>query len=114
MKVLVNDKQNLLSETAITKAKSRAAASFAKFSDHVKAVDITVEDVNGPRGGVDKECRILVKLRKLNDVSVTVNQESISKAIPGAIDRAARSVGRLLQKKFFQHGRNPSRLGLGS
>lgn len=100
MEIVVNDKQKLLSEAAVNRAQLRVSASFAKFSDNVKSVTITVEDVNGPKGGVDKECRVLVRLKKLKDVVIKTNNESISKSIPGAIDRAARSVGRLLDRRM--------------
>ena len=100
MEIVVNDRQKLLSADAVNRAQSRASASFAKFSDQVKSVVITVEDVNGPKGGVDKKCRILVKLRKMNDVVVNVKDEGFIKAIPGAIDRAARSVARLLDRRM--------------
>ncbi|MFK7770444.1 MAG: hypothetical protein AB8B55_24755 [Mariniblastus sp.] len=66
MKILVNDKQKLLGAPAISRTESKAITSFARFDDIVKAVDISVQDVNGPRGGIDKECRVLVKLKKVN------------------------------------------------
>ena len=100
MEVVVNDQQKLLREAAINRAKSRVNASFAKFGDQVKSIVITVEDVNGPRGGIDKACRVLVKLRKLNDVVVTAKDETVARAIPGAIDRASRSVARLLDRRL--------------
>ncbi len=102
MNVFVNDKKKLLSQASVEKAESRAIASFAKFGNNVKSIAITVQDVNGPRGGVDKECRVLVRLRKENDVAITVKDESISQAIPGAINRAARSVGRLFDRRALR------------
>lgn len=105
MEISVHDKQQLLSQRAIDKAESRAIASFAKFGQTVKSVEIRVQDVNGPRGGVDQECCILVRLQKANDVAVKVTDDSLSKAIPGAINRAARSVSRLLDRRSREAGR---------
>lgn len=99
MQVTINDRHNLLSQMAADRAVARVRAAFAKFGQHVKTVLITVEDINGPKGGNDKECRVLVTVKKLNDVVVTANNQTISKALPGAIDRAARSVGRQLAKR---------------
>lgn len=99
MQVTINDRHRLLSQLAADRAVARVRAAFAKFGHHVKSVSITIEDVNGPRGGNDKECRVLVAVKKLNDVVVTANNQTISKALPGAIDRAARSVGRQLAKR---------------
>ncbi len=110
MNIVFNDKQKLLDARAIQKADSRARASFAKFGDNVQAIEIAVVDTNGPRGGIDKECRVHVQLRKLNNVSVTVKDESLSKAISSAIDRAARSVARTLDRRAMQGNGRLSRL----
>ena len=99
MEIFINDKKNLLHRGAISKAESRANASFSKYGYDVKSVEISVQDANGPRGGIDKVCRVLMRLRKKGDVSVTVKDRSLSKAINNAIQRAARSVGRTLDRR---------------
>ena len=104
MHIVVHDKQKLLSNHAVNKAKARANASFARFGFNIKSIEIKVQDVNGPRGGVDKACRVLVKLRKLKDVAVTVNDETLANAIPSAIFRAARSVGRVVNRRVVRDG----------
>jgi len=76
----------------------------------VKAIELTARDVNGPRGGVDKECRVLVKLKRMQDIVVTAKDESLSKAIPCAIDRAARSVGRAIERRGVRAIRGSQRL----
>lgn len=111
MKIIVNDKQNLLSSRAVESAESRANASFAKFGYNVKTIEITVQDINGPKGGVDKRCQILVRLKKMKDVAVTVQDESLSKAIPNAISRAARSVRRILDRRSIREGGRLAKLG---
>jgi putative sigma-54 modulation protein len=113
MKILVNDKQKLLGAAAIKKAESKATASFAKFGYNVKSIDITVQDVNGPRGGIDKECRVLVKLRKMNDFTITVKDESLSKAVSNAISRAGRSVARQLDRRAMRESGRLSKFSFG-
>ena len=112
MEVLFNDKQKLLGTLAISKAEKRATAAFAKFGFNVKIVEITVQDINGPRGGVDKECRVLVKLKKMKDVAIHLKDESLSKAVNKAIDRAARAVARQLDRRAIRDGGGLSRFGL--
>ena len=112
MEIRVNDKQKLLRSEAVLKARSRVNAEFAKFSDYVKSVEISIVDVNGPRGGVDKECRVLVKLKKINDVAVSVRDETLSKAVSSGIDRASRSVGRSIDRKTRAGENRFSRLKL--
>ncbi|QEG24682.1 hypothetical protein [Mariniblastus fucicola] len=102
MKFFLNDKQRLLGEAAIERAENRVYAAFSKYGDSVKSIEITVQDVNGPRGGVDKVCRVLVRLRRRKDIVVTVNDASVSKIIPAAIERAARSVGRQVNRREYR------------
>ena len=110
MEIAVIDRQGLLSTDAVNRAKSRVNAAFARFGDNVQSIHITVLDTNGSKGGVDKECRVLVKLKRMNDITVTTMDESLSKAIPGAINRAARSVGRSLDRRISRDSSKFSRL----
>ncbi|MFK7768427.1 MAG: hypothetical protein AB8B55_14495 [Mariniblastus sp.] len=113
MKIMVYDKQKLLGNEAINRAEARANASFAKFGNSVKGVDITVKDVNGPKGGIDKECRIVVRLKQMNDFAITIKDESLSKAVSNAIQRAARSVTRQLDRRMIRDVGKISKYGFG-
>lgn len=112
MLIAINDQQNLLQRAAVMRADEQASASFRKFRDHVFSVEITVEDINGPKGGVDKQCRVLVKLRGHNDILTTANDSSLSKAVKLAISRAATSVNRGLGRRRSIRNTTPPKLGL--
>jgi hypothetical protein len=98
MKVLINDKQKLLSAEAIEQTESRLAAAFSKFGFRISRIEVSVSDINGPRGGVDKECRLVAKTNKMGDVIATVTDESLTKSIRRAIARAERGVARRIQR----------------
>jgi hypothetical protein len=98
MQFHLNDKQRLLGQAAIGRMERRIDASFEKFKDDVKSIELSISDVNGPRGGVDKACRVLVNLRRKRKVVVTVTEESTSKAIQAAIEKATRSVGKKIKR----------------
>ena len=51
-----------------------------------------IKDVNGPRGGVDKRCRIEVVLSALPSVVVSEQQVSLQAAMDGALARVERAV----------------------
>jgi ribosome-associated translation inhibitor RaiA len=99
MQITINDKQKNLGPHASTKAKDKISSSFSKFGLNIISVEMTVEDINGPRGGVDKECRVIVKLRKMEDVVATVKEETFSKAIARSINRAERAIARKIQRR---------------
>lgn len=70
-----------------------------KFDEAVERASVRIEDVNGPRGGVDKLCRIKVVLGGLPSVVVEEKHYSSQAAIDGALDRAERTVWRAVQRR---------------
>lgn len=65
---------------------------LGKFSRHVERTSVRIEDVNGPRGGVDQRCRIKVVLRGLPSVVVEERHEMLQAAIDGALARVTLAV----------------------
>ncbi|PKO90913.1 MAG: 30S ribosomal protein S30 [Betaproteobacteria bacterium HGW-Betaproteobacteria-10] len=65
----------------------------------VRKIAVRLFDVNGPRGGEDKCCRIQVTLPKMQDVVIEDTEANIYVAIDRAADRAERSVGRRLERQ---------------
>ncbi len=102
MRIKINDKQKQLGDLAVEQAKTRIEACLSKFGPSVKSVELFVEDVNGPRGGVDKGCRIIVKLRKMDEVAVSVNEDTFTKAIARSVNRAERAVSRKIQRRSLR------------
>lgn len=67
---------------------------LARHGDRIQRVGVRVGDENGPRGGVDKFCRIQVRLV---DAPAAVIEE-VGVDLYAAIDRAAERVGRAVVK----------------
>lgn len=65
---------------------------LGKFSRHVERTSVRIEDVNGPRGGIDKRCRIKAVLRGLPSVVVEERHETLQAAIDGALSRVTLAV----------------------
>jgi len=75
--------------------------ALGRFGPAIDHVSVRVGDVNGPRGGVDKHCQILVKLRASgsNPIAVDDNDENLHAAVARATDRVGRAVGRALERR---------------
>lgn len=56
-------------------------------------------DVNGPRGGVDKRCRLELSSDRTGTVVITSMAAQWQSALDGAIARASRHLLRLLQRQ---------------
>lgn len=67
--------------------------------NHVRTIVVRLSDVNGPRGGNDKRCHLLVMLAGLPDVVVEDTEADLYFAIDRAADRAGRNVIRRIDRK---------------
>jgi len=75
--------------------------ALGRFGTAIDTVSVRVEDINGPRGGVDKHCRIVVKLRASgsNRIAIDDNDENLRAAVARASNRAGRTVARAIERK---------------
>ena len=75
--------------------------ALGRFGPAIDHVDVRVGDVNGPRGGVDKHCQIVVKLLASgsNPIAVNDNDEDLRTAVARASNRAGRTVARAIERK---------------
>ena len=80
---------------------------LARHGDRILRVSVRVGDENGPRGGVDKFCRIQVHLLDAPVAAI----EDIGADLYAVIDRAADRVGRVVVKHIDRRheGRRESR-----
>jgi ribosome-associated translation inhibitor RaiA len=77
-------------------AKARSEFVFRRLAWLVSQATVSLSDINGPRGGVDKRCQVEVQLNRENKVVAT----SIARDWRGAIDLAlARAVRTLVRRR---------------
>jgi len=69
---------------------------FALIRVGVRAVRVCLFDVNGPRGGNDKRCRIQIPMSGAPKVVVEDSESDLYLAIDRAVDRTERTVARRL------------------
>jgi CBS domain-containing protein len=72
---------------------------LGKFADSIERVSVRTEDINGPRGGIDRVCRIKVVLSGLPSVVFENRDASLSAAVDGALAGVERSVRRAIRRR---------------
>ncbi len=98
MKISTVDRSGILSKKTRQLAEERVRAALGRFADRTRRVSVVVEDVNGPRGGHDKACRLAVKLSGAGDVVVSDRDPDIGRCIGRVVDRLTHAVGRAINR----------------
>jgi hypothetical protein len=65
----------------------------------VQHARVSLRDINGPRGGVDKQCRLMLRTDGYGTLVVTSQARSSAHALDHALKRASQSLVRLWQRK---------------
>jgi putative sigma-54 modulation protein len=90
----------------------RLCFALSRFSGRIRRVDVFLADENGPRGGIDKTCRIVVRLRDGGDVIAEVSDVDWEIAVDRATTRIGHTTGRELARQ--RAGRRAGRADFAS
>lgn len=78
-------------------AEHKLHASLSRFGQRVQAVEVRIGDINGPKGGKDKYCRLTLQ-SPLGTVSVCKGAEDPYAAVHLATERLERAMARKLDR----------------
>lgn len=76
----------------------RIHVHVGRFGRQVSAVRVRIADINGPKGGVDKRCRITVRGPRVGALTLDELSADAYSAVDLAVDRIARAVARSLER----------------
>ena len=78
---------------------ARLEAAIGRFGDRVARVRVRLDDVNGPRGGPDKQCTLDIALVRGGHLIIRELRDDLYAAISVAADRAKAVVARRLDRR---------------
>jgi putative sigma-54 modulation protein len=61
MKLMIRTRQLVLTPEMHIQIRRTIGLAFARISPWIRAVDVTLTDINGPKGGADKQCRLRIR-----------------------------------------------------
>jgi putative sigma-54 modulation protein len=76
----------------------RLCFALERFARRISRVRVSVSDLNGPRGGIDKRCRVAIVLMPSTTIIVEDCDSNIYSAIDRVADKAGGCIGRRLNR----------------
>ena len=84
----------------------RLATALGWARHHMRKLAVSLSDINGPRGGIDKRCKIQVQLSGGREIIIEECEADLYSAIDRAADRADRAVVKQVERaRKFSHDR---------
>ncbi len=99
MKVRIQSQGFELTPAISARVHKRLGGLLSRYGDEVISVDAYLKDLNGPKGGYDKQAIVRVHLRHLAPVSISTTHTDLYKAIDVSVKRMLRSVRRTVTRK---------------
>ena len=109
MRIVIQANGFVLTEALKTYTEQRLTATLGWAGERMRKLAVSLSDINGPRGGIDKRCKIQVQLGGGQEVVIEDTEADLYVAIDRAADRADRAVVRRVERmRDFSHTRiNP-------
>lgn len=98
MEIDIKTRDFALTEGLRMHVRRRLRTALHHFRDRVRRVIVLLSDTNGPRGGVDKRCQLLLRVDGMPDIVVADTELDLYRAISRATERASHSLSRSLRR----------------
>ena len=80
-------------------------ARFTRFREKIGTIIVRVGNVNRPKGGVDRRCRLLVRTHGKREIVINDRDADLYIAIDRAASRAGRALGRAIGRSRIGQSR---------
>lgn len=100
MHITIKAHQTSLNQKQTLQMERRIHFALGRFVSGIDRVRIRLTDSNGPKGGQDKQCLIIVKLRKGGEIVVQGKGVNNSSVLNHCANRISRAVDRELSRRW--------------
>lgn len=98
MEIIAQNKTAISNLIVTNYSRRTLRAALDRFSSRVASVKVTLNDVNGPRGGLDKECKIYVRLAGGVLLTTRTLAKDVFEAISLCADKCKRRVAKFASR----------------
>lgn len=99
MEVEIQARKLPLSRKLRRYAEQRVRSALTRFDERITKVSLWLSDVNGPKGGTDKNCQVQISIAGKPDVIVEETRANLYVAVNRALERAGLTVVRKLTRQ---------------
>ena len=99
MKLTIRARHLDLSPELRDQLQRRLDFALGRLATAIRAVDVTIADINGPKGGADKQCRIHVRGPTMGTIVIEHLGTDVMSTVSLAAERAGRAVARSLERR---------------
>jgi putative sigma-54 modulation protein len=98
--IKIDSKEVTLEGQALAQVERCLHFALDRFQHAIREVEVAFRDSNGPKGGRDKECRVLLRLHPRGRIVVRTTHESCGEAANAAVEKVQRLVAKRLSKRI--------------
>jgi hypothetical protein len=99
MKLDIRTRHLSLSPAVLAELRRRVTVALARISPWVRTLDITVEDINGPKGGADKQVRVRLRGRAIPSIVIEHVGVETLETVAAAVERAEQALVRKMTRR---------------
>ena len=110
MLVKVHAQGFTLSDAVKDHTDSKLRLTLGIYFDKIQRADVYLGDINGPKGGEDKMCKIKITAFRQSPIVVHETHENLREAINACLHRVKRTLGRRFERA--QSNRRSARVQL--
>ncbi|QDT73506.1 hypothetical protein I41_26950 [Lacipirellula limnantheis] len=107
MKISLHCRGVILNPDGRAYLERRLGFALGRFMSKVTRVTVTLSDVNGDRGGIDKRCRVVTSLKGMGQIVLEDRDSSLPVLLDRISGRLDRLVSRRLERDRFVRDRMP-------
>ena len=99
MEIRIADHADGVNDLVRSSLERNLSYALSRFAGEIDYVTVITEDINGPRGGVDKRCTLRAQLLRRGAVEVTQDCTQLGSGLARAARRLGHSLSRTIKQK---------------